>query len=141
MKLGAPGGSLRDGGANPDEENGDGAQGINRDQPQTFDRISDLMDAANPASGVDYVLLGSYWFQVVQEAESFTGHQVNSALKDLGHGSSNITTAYNNLKSRKPPLARQIQKSGTSKQARKQYRLTAEGIKVVDRMLAGKVEE
>jgi hypothetical protein len=108
---------------------------------RTFERISDLVDAANPSSGLDYVLLGSYWFQEVQGGESFTGQQVNSALKDLGHGSANITTSYNSLKSRKPPLARQIQKSGTSKQARKQYRLTTEGIRAVERMLSHKDEE
>jgi hypothetical protein len=102
---------------------------------QTFSRISDLVDAANPSSGLDYVLLGSYWFHEVEGGESFTGQQVNSALKDLGHGSANITASYNSLKSRKPPLARQIQKSGASKQARKQYRLTTEGIRAVERML------
>lgn len=102
---------------------------------KAFERVSDLVDAANPSSGLDYVLLGSYWFQQIQGAESFTGQQVNTMLKDLGHGAANITSAYDSLKGRKPPLARQIQKKGTSKQARKQYRLTAEGVRAVERML------
>jgi hypothetical protein len=129
----------------PSGTNGGGADEVvnipaDDDATTKFTRVSDLIDAANPTNGLDYVLLGSYWFQEVQGAESFTGQQVNSMLKDLGHGAANITTAYNSLKSRKPPLARQIQKSGTSQQARKQYRLTAEGIKAVERMISGKYE-
>lgn len=107
----------------------------------SFSRISDLVDAANPGTGLDYVLLGSYWFQVIEGNESFTGQQVNSMLKNLGHGAANITTAYDSLKSRTPPLARQTRKKGTTKQGRKQYRLTTEGIHTVERMLNSKSEE
>ena len=37
---------------------------------------------------------------------------------------SNITDSYNSLIKRRPPAVRQVQKSGTTKQARKRYRLT-----------------
>lgn len=114
---------------------GGGDEGLDDATPKKFERVSDLVDSANPSSGLDYVLLGSYWFQEVQGEESFTGQQVNSMLKDLGHGAANITSAYDSLKDRKPPLARQTQKRGTSKQARKQYRLTTEGVRAVERML------
>src|SRR4051794_30066913 len=43
-----------------------------------FDRISDLMDTAEPTKGTDYVLLGSYWFQEILGNENFSGQQVNS---------------------------------------------------------------
>jgi hypothetical protein len=100
-----------------------------------FERISDLVDAASPTTTVDYVLVASYWFQVIEGEESFTGMQVNAALKDLGHGASNITDSFSGLMMRKH--ARQIQKSGTSRQARKRYRLTEEGTRAVTRMLSG----
>jgi hypothetical protein len=100
-----------------------------------FERISDLIDAASPQSQVDYVLVATYWFQVIESEESVTGMQVNAALKDLGHGASNITDAYSSLKTRKH--ARQIQKSGSTRQARKRYRLTEEGLRAVRRMLSG----
>jgi hypothetical protein len=103
--------------------------------PKQFERISDLVDAASPNTTVDYVLVASYWFQVIEGEESITGMQVNAALKDLGHGASNITDSYSGLMTRKH--ARQIQKSGTSRQARKRYRLTEEGIRAVQRMLSG----
>lgn len=102
-----------------------------------YERISDLMDAASPNTVVDHVLVASYWFQVLKGQESFTGQEVNSELKDLGHGSKNITDTYNSLITRKPPAARQIQKSGTTRQARKRYRLTEVGVRAVEKMLRG----
>jgi len=102
---------------------------------QRFERIADLMDATSPSSIVDYVLVASYWFQVIRDNEDFTSQEVNSELKDLGHPSSNITDSYTTLMQRKPPAVRQVGKGGTTKQARKRYRLTAEGIKAVERML------
>jgi hypothetical protein len=102
-----------------------------------YARIADLMDAASPATVVDHVLVASYWFQVVKGQENFTGQEVNSELKDLGHGASNITDSYNSLIKRRPPAVRQVQKSGTTKQARKRYRLTEVGVRTVDRMISG----
>jgi hypothetical protein len=109
--------------------------------PNEYQRISDLMDAASPSSIVEWVLVGSYWYQVVQGHENFSGQTVNSDLKDLGHGSKNITDSYNSLIRRKPPLVRQVEKTGRSKQARKKYRLTNEGIRNVERMILGNGEE
>jgi hypothetical protein len=102
-----------------------------------FERISDLMDAAQPQTIVDHVLVASYWFQVLQGRENFTGQEVNSELKDLGHHSANITDSYTTLIRRKPPAVRQVQKTGSSRQARKLYRLTNEGVRAVERMLKG----
>ena len=116
------------------EPNGNGGTG-------SFARIVDLMDAASPTSIVDHVLVASYWFQVVQGQETFTGQEVNSELKDLGHPSSNITDSYNSLIRRKPPSVRQVQKSGSSRQARKRYRLTEVGIRSVNRMISGESSE
>lgn len=107
------------------------------DSASNLTRITDLMDAASPHSIVEHVLVASYWFQVVKGQEDFASQEVNSELKDLGRYPSNITDSYNTLMKRKPaPLVRQVQKSGTTKQARKRFRLTAEGIKVVEKMIA-----
>jgi len=59
----------------------------------------------------------------------------NASLKDLGHGLSNVTVALDGLKDEKPALILQLKKSGTSKQARKTYKLTVEGAKRVRQML------
>jgi hypothetical protein len=106
-----------------------------------YARISDLMDATSPTTIVDHVLVGSYWFQVVLGKDDFTGQEVNSELKDLGQASKNITESFTSLMKRKPPLARQVQKSGTSQQGRKKYRLTEPGIRAVQRMIRGETGE
>lgn len=108
---------------------------------RSYERISDLMDAASPSTTVEWVLVASYWYQVIQGHENFTGQVVNSDLKDLGHGSKNITDSYNSLMQRRPPLVRQVEKSGRSKQARKKYRLTNEGVRTVERMIRGNGSE
>lgn len=105
-----------------------------------YERISDLMDAASPASTADHVLVASYWFQIVQGQDDFTSQAVNGELKDLGQESKNITDSFNTLMKRKPPAVRQVQKTGSTRQARKKYRLTEPGIRTVQRMLGGEGE-
>jgi hypothetical protein len=103
---------------------------------QAFERLVDLVDAAKPSDVPQYVLVVSYWFQCVLSQESFSGQQVNAALKDLGHPAKKITDAYRSLMRASPPLVRQVRKSGTTRQARKLYRLTVEGTRTVEQMLA-----
>jgi hypothetical protein len=100
-----------------------------------FVEIADLMAAAGPKSGVERVLVGTYWFQVINGHPNVTGQQVNAALKNLGHAVSNITDAFSNLIGRKPQLAMQVEKTGSSRQARKKYKLTVAGIDEVKRLL------
>lgn len=106
-----------------------------------FEEIADIMDAAGATTGAERVLVGSYWFQVGEGNASVTGQQINDELKNLGIGVSNVTMAFDDLMRRKPALAMQVQKSGKSKQARKKYKLTSEGVRRVERMLRGETEE
>lgn len=102
-----------------------------------FNDFVDLYDAASPNAEPERALVGGYWFQEVQQKPSFGGQEVNNALKDVGHGVSNITTALTALQRRKPALVRQMAKSGRSKQARKTYKLTSAGTSAVQRLISG----
>lgn len=102
---------------------------------QAFEDFADLYDAASPDSQTDRALVGAYWFQVVQAEGNFKGYAANEALRNMGHGVTNITRAYDDLQARQPALVRQMNKSGKSKQARKTYKLTNAGIKAVEAML------
>jgi hypothetical protein len=106
-------------------------------QSADFEDFADLLDAANPAIEDDRALVGAYWYQVVGRSQTFTGGQVNDALKDTGQGVSNITRTLDNLQRRSPALVRQVSKSGRSKQARKTYKLTVPGIRAVQAMIRG----
>ena len=102
-----------------------------------FASIAELFDAARPDSNSNRALVAGYWLQVCQGAESFDGQSANKELKHLGHGVSNITIAINHLKDTKPALALQLKKSGTTRQARKTYKITTAGIRAVETMMNG----
>lgn len=100
---------------------------------RTFADVMELFDAANPESGLDKVLVVAYWHQ--QQGEDWDSQAVNSDLKHLGYPSTNITRDLDNLMSRSPRYVIQTRKEGTTKQARKKYKLTREGIRAVEAML------
>lgn len=97
--------------------------------------IGDLFDAADPQSEADRVLVAAYWLQVVEQAESFEAFPLSRHLKHLGHPVSNITRALGSVIGQTPRLVLQTSKSGRTRQARKRYKLTREGIRRVQAML------
>jgi len=101
-----------------------------------FEELADLYAAASPKSAVERALVGGYWFQYIKSDSDLDGAKVNGELKQLGHGVANITRAFDGLKAKKPALVMQTRKSGSSKQARKKYKLTNAGKQEVERMLA-----
>src|SRR5438093_8125637 len=92
-----------------------------------FRDFPELFNAASPTTDPERALVAGYWFQVVQGEEELHGQQLNDALKNMGHRIGNITDALSSLMTRRPALVMQTRKSGTSRQARKKYRLTTEG--------------
>lgn len=102
-----------------------------------FATLAELFDAADPKTNMDRVLVAAYWVQVCEGTESFSSYSVNHALKNLGHGVSNVTTAFDALKGQKPALVLQLRKAGTSRQARKTYKVTNAGVEAVKGMLHG----
>lgn len=112
-------------------------QGDEAREDAAFESLADLHGAASPDSEASNALVGGYWFQVLQKNTDFTAQQVNDELKNLGCAIGNITMAFNTLRERKPALVLQVQKTGSSKQARKRYKLTQAGINEVQRMLRG----
>ena len=108
---------------------------IEDENDQNFDSFAELYDATQPKTHVLKALVAGYWFQVCQNAATFDSHSVNKELKNLGEGLSNVTNSIDRLKNQKPSLVLQIKKSGKSKQARKTYKVTTAGIKVVKDMV------
>lgn len=127
-----------DGGAgDEDEQEEQDDEQSETETPGAFAEVASLYDAANPTTEGDKALIVGYWFQIVQGNADFTGFSVNKELSNLGHGVKNITVALGSLIDSTPRLVIQTHKSGKSKQARKKYKVTGEGIKRVKQMLAG----
>jgi hypothetical protein len=122
-----------------DEENGDAASELKREEGEApkFESLAELFDAASPKGNASKALVAAYWLQVCLGTESFEGFTANKELKNLGEGIPNITDAIDGLRTQKPSLVIQLKKSGTSRQARKTYKVTVAGIKAVENMIAG----
>src|SRR5947208_2998462 len=57
---------------------------------------------ADPQTEPDRALVVAYWVQEIRGDAEFEAQTVNTQLKHLGHGVSNITRALDDLKARKP---------------------------------------
>lgn len=113
--------------------------------PEGFESVGEFLAAAQPRTDADRVLCVAVYLQDFSEhpeAIRLSGKQINDELKNLGHGVKNITDSINTLKSRKPQHMIQTKKSGKSKQAWKEYRVTRAGIDHAYRLInAGNDDE
>lgn len=130
---GAVGQQVKVQGGRDGETEGTGSAG--NGETLRFSDLAELWAAASPNTEADRALVAGYWCQFGAGQDDFGGFEVNSALKNLGHGVSNITTAFDRLKAQKPALVMQVKKSGSSKQARKRYKLTAAGKTAVEQLI------
>jgi hypothetical protein len=100
-----------------------------------YTSFAELFENATPRTTTDKALIAAYWFQVVQGSSGFQSQQLNTELKNLGHGLTNVTDSLGSAERAKPTLVMQVNKSGKSKQARKTYKLTLAGINYVKGMI------
>lgn len=105
-----------------------------------YEHFADLFGKAQPRSDPEKALVAAYWLQAVQGQGTWQSAALQRELKNLGHVVSNITESLSRNIEKKPQLIVQLQKSGSSKQARKTYKVTHAGLTVVQGMLSGKGE-
>lgn len=103
----------------------------------SFPTLGELMGACSPDSDDRRALLAAAFISHGSEGGAFTGAQVNGALKHLGHRVHNITRVLEALIAQRPAMVVQLRKSGTSRQARKLYKVTDGGLVEVQRLIAG----
>jgi hypothetical protein len=96
--------------------------------------LPEYFNAAQPRTSAEKALVVAAWLQAIQGSSDFDSANVNRELKNLGYPSSNITRDFDDLIGRKPKMVVQTRKSGNSRQARKLYRVTHEGLSEVSRM-------
>jgi hypothetical protein len=96
--------------------------------------LADLYSICHPTTDAEKTLVVSYWLQESQNVSGIDAQKVNTQLKHLGHGVGNITRAFDKLMENRPQLMIQTKKAGTTKQARKTYRVTTEGKNMVEQM-------
>lgn len=106
-------------------------------QNSDYPDFSSLYEAATPSTDAERALVAGYWLQIIQHKAHWDGFSANKELKNLGHGTTDITSRLSLLINQKPQLVMQTRKSGKTRQAHKQYKVTGEGIKRVREMLSG----
>jgi hypothetical protein len=107
----------------------------NLDTLKSYGSLAELYHAADPKNEAEKGLVAAVWFQVVEGMDGLDSQTINTALKDLGYGVGNITRAFDVLISQRPALMIQLRKAGTTKQARKQFKVTDAGLKKTLQML------
>ncbi|MGW4226094.1 hypothetical protein ACWEG1_21840 [Streptomyces bauhiniae] len=101
-----------------------------------FEHFAELFNAANPKTDVDRALVAGYWFQAILGDPSFQAANLNKELKNLGHALRHVTDALKSNQDKKPARVIQLRKAGNSRQARKLYKLTHEGLVYVQGLIA-----
>jgi hypothetical protein len=109
--------------------------GVVPDAGGAYTEFATFYDAANPKSDADKALVSAYWIQFHENNPDVESQSVNNQLKHLGYAIGNITRALEALKMLKPALIVQTRKEGSTKQARKRFKVTSEGKKAVQALI------
>jgi hypothetical protein len=97
--------------------------------------LRELAREAPPRRASEAALLGAYYLSVVRGQALLGSQAINAELKRADLTVSNITRAIETNTNARPPLMEQVKKLGTTKQARKQYRITEAGVERVQHRL------
>ena len=98
--------------------------------------LADLMYAAAPRNGPERALMAAYHLEEQQRRVPWGGRDLNDALKDLGHGLSNVTQTLGALAGRRPALVMHVGKTRRNRRAFHHYKLTRAGVSEAADMLA-----
>lgn len=99
--------------------------------------LASLLTRWSPTTMSDKALLGAYYLTRARGEDTVTSQAINTELKRNGLAISNITRAIEANMRPDRPLMVQEKKMGSTKQARKQYRITPAGVETVERKLQG----
>jgi hypothetical protein len=95
-------------------------------------QLGSLLERWSPETMAERALLGAYSLSRGKPDKTVTSQSINAELKRAGIPVPNITRAIeSNLRAR-PPLMTQKKKMGTTRQARKQYAITQDGVAFVE---------
>lgn len=95
-----------------------------------YDSVEDLFFSSNARTVASKILLVAAYLQEKHNLKELSSFDINTRLKKVGHGVQNITTSINTLMNKKPPLMIQTGKSGDTKQAKRKFRVTEEGLRI-----------
>lgn len=111
--------------------------GTGRRGPRGGMAMPALLGQWTPETMAERALMGAYTLSRGKADKTVTSQAINAELKRAGIPVPNITRAIESNLRAKPPLMVQKKKMGTTRQARKQYAITPEGVEFVESKLQG----
>jgi hypothetical protein len=111
--------------------------GTGRRGPRGGMAMPNLLGQWTPETMAERALMGAYTLSRGKADKTVTSQAINAELKRAGIPVPNITRAIESNLRAKPPLMVQKKKMGTTRQARKQYAITPEGVEFVENKLQG----
>lgn len=111
--------------------------GTGRRGPRGGVAMNNLLGQWTPETMAERALMGAYTLSRGKADKTVTSQAINAELKRAGIPVPNITRAIESNLRAKPPLMVQKKKMGTTRQARKQYAITPEGVDFVENKLQG----
>jgi hypothetical protein len=109
--------------------------GTGRRGPRGGMAMPALLGQWTPETMAERGLMGAYTLSRGKADKTVTSQAINAELKRAGIPVPNITRAIESNLRAKPPLMVQKKKMGTTRQARKQYAITPEGVEFVENKL------
>lgn len=107
------------------------------EEAPAYEHFAEFFAKAQPKAEPDKALVAAYWLQAIRGQSTWQSATLQKELKNMGHAVNNITEALNSNMRKKPQRIIQLQKAGNSRQARKTYKVTHEGLVYVQGMLRG----
>lgn len=99
------------------------------------EEFADFFHRTGATLDKEKALAAAYWLRSHGTAQ-FASAEINGMLKELGYRVSNITDALSASMKEKPALIIQMKKAGTSRQARKLYKMTDAGARSIEEKLS-----
>jgi hypothetical protein len=138
VTLGNTGGRRRpagSGGAADHAGEGDVSEDEITAEAPVYEHFAELFAAAQPKTNEDKALVAAYWLQAINGQDKWQASSLQTVLKNMGHAIPNVTNALSSNIGKKPQRIIQLQKSGNTRQARKTYKVTHEGLVYVQGLL------
>jgi predicted transcriptional regulator len=95
-----------------------------------FDSFEDLFFSSNAKTIAATILLAAAYLQEKERLTAINTSAISKLMKKVGQQVQNISASINNLLTKTPSVLMQTGKQGDSKQARRQYQVTEEGIRI-----------
>jgi len=103
-----------------------------------YKSIEALFLSSNLKTVTSKILLAASYLQEKNNLEEIATRDINESLRKLGYDVTNIAVTLNSLIQKKPPMLIIVGKEGDSKQARRKFKVSEEGLALAKSFLKGK---